>query len=148
MVKFTNMKSMMSKKINILTVILFLIVLFCILSISSVDNLLHSVLGRALLILIVLFSGNCNIFLGVFVVVGIILAYQSSENSYYLEGFDNSMLHMSTGVSSAVNAETSKQSTKPVIKEDFDMVGLESNIKKGNQSKSIPTTSTKSNADV
>jgi hypothetical protein len=146
MVKFNTIN-----KFNIKTIILALLILFIISHIHSIKQLLHGVLGRALLVFIVIYISAFNKLLGIASVLIIILLYNYNEYDSYIEGFESSYISRNNDIIKVNNEGGKKKNINKehVPMEGFDILGMELNIKKGKQSKSIPVISQRgSNEDV
>jgi len=139
--------------------------------------LLDTALGRAILILFILFISYTNKILGVVSVLFIIIMFNSSDIGY-MEGFTapsskNSDSSSSTTTTTTDNDSTTtssttialtdeqkqqilsklqekakdKDSSSSVASEGFDIIGTENSIKRGKQSNSIPVNSFMKNSD-
>jgi hypothetical protein len=132
-------------------VALFFVIL---LSQSKIFNILiDTVLGRMVLIAFLLIISYLNKILGVVVVLIIVMLFNHSSIGY-MEGFttdasNNANSNVPTDASNNASSSTSSSSTpappttastppKSPATEGFDIIGKESNIKRGKQSNSIP----------
>ena len=118
------------------------LILVIILSQSRFFNfLLDTALGRAILILFVLFISYTNKILGVVSVLFIIIMFNTS-NVGYMEGFDATTM----GSSMKYNSKTAGPAgvTGTPGAEGHNLNGLEDTMKKGVKSNSIPVTKSES----
>ena len=142
------------------------LLLIILLSQSKILNfLLDTALGRAFLILFILYISYCNKILGIISVLFIIIIFNNSNFGYYMEGFDTttpsqdntttspsdiSTSHSDTSSTTNAPNTTNASNTTSIDKkeksqklstkssEGFDILGTENNIKRGKQSNSIP----------
>jgi predicted membrane protein len=114
-----------------------IIILICYFSkTSALDVLFHNFLGRALLVLIIIYVSSYNKLVGLLAVLIIILLYSSvGTNYYYLEGFKQ--INVMEEAKKNKNKEENKKVNIKSI-EGRDYIGLESSIRSGKQSNSIP----------
>ena len=135
-------------------VALFFVIL---LSQSKIFNILiDTVLGRMVLIAFLLIISYLNKILGVVVVLIIVMMFNHSSIGY-MEGFttdasNNATIDASNNSTSSTSTPTPTPTPTPTIKpttpttpppkptatEGFDIIGKESNLKRGKQSNSIP----------
>lgn len=149
------------------------LILVILLSQSKFFNfLLDTVLGRAVLILFILFISYTNKILGVVSVLFIIIMFNNSDISF-IEGFtSHSSTNTTTTDDTTTNSSTtltltdeqkeqilsklqekSKENTATTTSssaatEGFDIIGTENSIKRGKQSNSIPVNSFMKNSDA
>jgi predicted membrane protein len=117
------------------------IILICYFSKTPAMNLLlHTFLGRALLILIIIYVASYNKMVGLLAVLIIILLNISiGSNNYYLEGFKQIDVVTETkkNKKNPVNIEK-KEKTHIKSIEGQDHIGSEDSIRRGKPSNSIP----------
>jgi beta-lactamase regulating signal transducer with metallopeptidase domain len=116
------------------------------LSQSKIFNILiDTVLGRMVLIAFLLIISYLNKILGVVAVLIIVIMFNHS-NIGYMEGFTSDASNnavstiktdASNNVASTIKTDASNNHTSTAT-EGFDIIGKESNIKRGKQSNSIP----------
>jgi hypothetical protein len=98
--------------------------------------------------IIILLSSN-NKILGVAGVLVIILLYISNEYDVYTEGFESYISSSSHDIINKSNENYKKLFKEKITPhEGFDLLGLETTIKRGKPSNSLPVTNTSSNDDV
>jgi hypothetical protein len=110
------------------------------LSQSKIFNILiDTILGRVALIAFLLIISYLNKILGVVVVLIIVILFNHS-NVGYMEGFTTDASNNAATTDASNNSTSSTSSTPPAstATEGFDIIGKESNIKRGKQSNSIP----------
>lgn len=117
-----------------------IIILVCYFSKTSAMNLLlHTFLGRALLILIIIYVASYNKMVGLLAVLIIILLSVSlGSNHYYLEGFKQIDVLEETKKNKENNQGNVKSSVSVKSIEGRDHIGSEDSIRRGKQSNSIP----------
>ena len=114
------------------------------------DFFLNTILGKSILILLLIFIAFVHKILGVFVILFIIIFFNSS-NLAYTEGFTDNKNLSNSNKETSFNKDTLtkdkvKENQPPlptkkqpaIAKEGFDIIGTENNIKRGKQSNSIP----------
>jgi hypothetical protein len=100
--------------------------------------------------IIILLSSN-NKILGVAGVLVIILLYLSNEYDVYTEGFGSYINSSNHDINDKLNDKLNNNKIfkkKFIPHEGFDLLGLETTIKRGKPSNSLPVTNTSSNDDV
>jgi len=114
------------------------IILICYFSkTSALKLLMHTFLGRALLILIIIYVSSYNKMVGLLAVLIIILLANSlGTNYYYTEGFKKIDIISETKKHKVQKNEKPKVYSKPI--EGRDHIGMEDNIRGGRSSNSIP----------
>jgi len=128
-----------SEETIISTIILAIIIIIIISHFSKIKTLkmlLYTSLGRFILLLILVYITSCNKMLGLLFVLIIILVDNSLENNlYYMENFESKI----NTIQNSENGTTVNNSkiAKPIPMEGRDLIGLESNLKRGKQSNSL-----------
>ena len=131
-----------SEETIISTIILAIIIIIIISHFSKIKTLkmlLYTSLGRFILLLILVYITSCNKMLGLLFVLIIILVDNSLENNlYYMENFESKMnINNAIGNSENVTTVDNSKMSKPIPIEGRDLIGLESNLKRGKQSNSL-----------
>jgi len=129
------------KEETIISTIILAIIIIIIIShftkIKTLKMLLYTSLGRLILLMILVYVTSCNKMLGLLFVLTIILVDNSLENNlYYMENFESSMIDKNNEINNN-NNNNSKSQLSHIPLEGRDLVGLESNLKKGKQSNSL-----------
>jgi len=121
---------------------------------ASFNFLLNSLLGRALLVMAVLYISYLNKYIGLVLVIFVSAMFYSND-AYYLEGMENAKLeeNKSTNVdvdivdASDIHVDVSANIVPPKVEpkenenvaaEGFDLLGLENSMKRGKESNAIP----------
>jgi len=133
------------KEETIISTIILAIIIIIIIShftkIKTLKMLLYTSLGRLVLLMILVYVTSCNKMLGLLFVLIIILVDNSLENNlYYMENFQSSMIDKNNEINKNLdlnNNNISKSQNSHIPLEGRDLVGLESNLKKGKQSNSL-----------
>lgn len=100
--------------------------------------LLYTSLGRLVLLMVLVYVTSCNKMLGLLFVLVIILVDNSLENNlYYMENFEPSMVNQNLEINKNSDLNNNNTSNSPIPLEGRDLIGLESNLKKGKQSNSL-----------
>jgi len=138
--------------------VVFALILVVILSQSKFFNfLLDTALGRAVLIVFIIFISYANKILGVVTILFIIIMFNNSDIGY-MEAFTpnlsttNTKMKTNNDINTAspipvspshhVEKEKEKVKAKTTAAEGHDIVGTEQTIKRGKQSNQIPATKT------
>jgi hypothetical protein len=90
--------------------------------------------------MVLVYVTSCNKMLGLLFVLVIILVDNSLENNlYYMENFEPSMVNQNLEINKnlELNNNNNNASKSPIPLEGRDLIGLESNLKKGKQSNSL-----------
>jgi hypothetical protein len=108
---------------------------------SAVKILLFSSLGRALLVLIIIYVSSYNLMYGLLAVLIIILSSLSlGSDHYYMEGFKQINILEETKKKDLTNDPNHNWFYSPSLKslEGRDQIGMEDSIRGGKPSNSIP----------
>lgn len=132
------------KEETIISTIILAIIIIIIIShftkIKTLKMLLYTSLGRLVLLMVLVYVTSCNKMLGLLFVLVIILVDNSLENNlYYMENFQACTVDQNLEINKNLdlNNNISKSDiTFPL--EGRDLIGLESNLKRGKQSNSLP----------
>jgi len=132
------------KEETIISTIILAIIIIIIIShftkIKTLKMILYTSLGRLVLLMVLVYVTSYNKMIGLAFVLVIILIDNSLENNlYYMENFESSMIDKNNEINknsdSNNNISNSQKSSIPL--EGRDLIGLESNLKKGKQSNSL-----------
>lgn len=131
-----------SEETIISTIILAIIIIIIISHFSKIKTLkmlLYTSLGRFILLLILVYITSCNKMLGLLFVLIIILVDNSLENNlYYMENFESKINTMNTVKNSEkFTTVNNSKIARNIPIEGRDLIGLESNLKRGKQSNSL-----------